>query len=378
MEVNGKVVAGIAEHRLSVADFLRENLGLTGTRLGCEQGVCGACTIEIDGDPSRSCITLAHACNGAKIRTIEAYDDDVVMQALREAFSEFHGLQCGFCTPGFLVASREIVVRKLANDEATIRLALGGNLCRCTGYVGIVSAVKDVLSKREELLAQSTNEKEPVKTAKRPSFPEKLPQFERRIGKLKESEPENSGSLSESNNQLISERIKFKHSLDAVWEILGNMETMVSCVPGARVINSDGEKFKLEMQSSFGAISARFLGDGHFVTDSSEHLGQFSGTGSDARSGSGASGQLSYRLIAADQGCWLELQATYNITGPLAQFSRGGLVKSFATAIIAMFIRNIERILDGEDIASGQATELSVVSLVWRVVKHRFSRLFKK
>ena len=97
LTVNGENVEGLVDDRTSVADFLREKLGLTGTHLGCEQGVCGACTIEIDGVPSRSCITLVRACDGAKIRTIEGYDNDPIMVALRNAFSESHALQCGFC-----------------------------------------------------------------------------------------------------------------------------------------------------------------------------------------------------------------------------------------------------------------------------------------
>jgi carbon-monoxide dehydrogenase small subunit len=151
MTVNGQRVEAQVEPRTHLADFLRENQGLTGTNLGCEHGVCGACTIEIDGAPARSCIAYAAACDGATVRTIEGFDDDPVMVQLREAFTAEHALQCGYCTPGMLVTVRDIVMRLPDADEARIRKELSGNLCRCTGYMGIVSAIKRVLAARHTL-----------------------------------------------------------------------------------------------------------------------------------------------------------------------------------------------------------------------------------
>ena len=148
LEVNGQRLSGVAEDRTHLADHLRECHGLTGTHLGCEHGVCGACTIEIDGVPSRSCITLAHVCEDRPIRTIEGFSGDEVMAALREAFSAEHALQCGYCTPGMLITARDIVLRIPDADEPRVRLELSGNLCRCTGYQGIVNAILSVLASR--------------------------------------------------------------------------------------------------------------------------------------------------------------------------------------------------------------------------------------
>ena len=119
---------------------------LTGTHLGCEHGVCGACTLLIDGAPARSCIAFAVACDGADVRTIEGLEDDPVIVRLRAAFTAEHALQCGYCTPGMLVTARDIVQRLPDADEARIRLELAGNLCRCTGYAGIVRAIRRVLA----------------------------------------------------------------------------------------------------------------------------------------------------------------------------------------------------------------------------------------
>ena len=148
LTVNGKPVAATVEPRTHLADFLRDELRLTGTNIGCEHGVCGACTVWIDGAPQRSCIAYAVACDGAAVRTIEGFDDDAVMGELRAAFTAEHALQCGYCTPGMLATARDIVLRLPDADEARVREELSGNLCRCTGYVGIVNAVMRVLAAR--------------------------------------------------------------------------------------------------------------------------------------------------------------------------------------------------------------------------------------
>ena len=148
LTINGAPVTASVEPRTSLADFVRDSQRLTGTHLGCEHGVCGACTLEIDGEPMRSCITYAVSCDGASVTTIEGFDDDDVMEDLRQAFTENHGLQCGYCTPGMLVTARDIVRRLPDADEKRVRLELSGNLCRCTGYVGIVRAILAVLEKR--------------------------------------------------------------------------------------------------------------------------------------------------------------------------------------------------------------------------------------
>ena len=148
LHINGVKVQAEVLPRTHLADFLREKQLLTGTNLGCEHGVCGACTIEMDNVPVRSCIAFAADCNGRSIRTIEGFGGNEVMQQLREAFSAEHALQCGYCTPGMLVTACDIVRRLPDADEARIRKELAGNLCRCTGYTGIVRAIQCVLTAR--------------------------------------------------------------------------------------------------------------------------------------------------------------------------------------------------------------------------------------
>lgn len=140
--INGKRRTMSVEPRQSLADLLREDMRLTATHLGCEQGVCGACTILINGQPARACITLGVAVDGAEIRTLEGLQDDELMAILKEAFHDKHGLQCGFCTPGMLISSWDLLKRRPKLNEPEIRVGMSGNLCRCTGYQGIVRSIK--------------------------------------------------------------------------------------------------------------------------------------------------------------------------------------------------------------------------------------------
>ena len=151
LDVNGIKIAAAVEPRMHLGDFLRERQLLTATHLGCEHGVCGACTVLLDGRPVRSCITFAVACEGRAVTTLEGLENDPVMAELREAFAAEHALQCGFCTPGMLVSARDLVLRKPDADDRAVRIEMSGNLCRCTGYDGIVRAIRRVLDTRKKI-----------------------------------------------------------------------------------------------------------------------------------------------------------------------------------------------------------------------------------
>ena len=143
LHLNGSVVADEVPPRLSLADFLRERRNLTGTHLGCEHGVCGACTVLVDGEPARSCLMLAVACDDRTVETIEGFAGDAVMAALRRNFHQHHALQCGFCTPAMLITACDLIRRGRAGSERNIREGLAGNICRCTGYTNIVTAIAE-------------------------------------------------------------------------------------------------------------------------------------------------------------------------------------------------------------------------------------------
>jgi aerobic-type carbon monoxide dehydrogenase small subunit (CoxS/CutS family) len=141
VEINGRTYEGDVEPRTLLSDFIRHGAGLTGTKVGCEQGVCGACTVQLDGEPVRSCLMLAVQARGRSLRTVEGLADGD-LHPLQRAFHEAHALQCGFCTSGFLMSMEAFLREHPEPSEQEVREALAGNLCRCTGYLGIIEAVK--------------------------------------------------------------------------------------------------------------------------------------------------------------------------------------------------------------------------------------------
>ncbi len=160
LRINGRVYSGRAEPRKTLADFIREDCGLTGTHLGCEHGVCGACTILMDGDAVRSCLLFAPQAEGAELTTVEALADGEHLHPIQQAFWETHALQCGFCTPGFLMTTVAFLRENPHPTDREIREALAGNLCRCTGYQNIVKAVAvaaEALASRAQTVGDTEN-----------------------------------------------------------------------------------------------------------------------------------------------------------------------------------------------------------------------------
>jgi aerobic carbon-monoxide dehydrogenase small subunit len=139
--VNGELHSAVVEGRKTLADFLRQELGLTGTHLGCEHGVCGSCTVLVDGSSARSCLMLAAQANGTEITTIEGLAVDGELNDLQQAMRDSHGFQCGFCTPGFMMTATELLRENPYPSEAEVREAISGNICRCTGYESIVTGI---------------------------------------------------------------------------------------------------------------------------------------------------------------------------------------------------------------------------------------------
>ena len=157
IKVNGVARSGIAEPRTLLVDFLRHELELTGTHVGCEHGVCGACTVRMNGEVVRSCIMLAVQADGAEIETVEGMASDGKLHPVQEAFRQKHGLQCGFCTPGMVLAVQTLLEGNSDPTEQEIREYLSGNICRCTGYVGIVASVKEAAEQMKNSIVQREN-----------------------------------------------------------------------------------------------------------------------------------------------------------------------------------------------------------------------------
>ncbi len=375
LQVNGAPVQALVEPRQSLADFLREQCQLTGTHVSCEQGVCGACTVLVDGQPVRSCITLGVACEGREIQTIEGFEDDATMEQLRQAFNREHALQCGFCTPGMLISARDIVTRLPGIDENRLRHELAGNLCRCTGYVGIVRAVASNLGEaagdvetpaRALPAACAFAAFEPVDVG--------APEGEAHGGA---TAPATSTGRAAPGAAQIEEAILVQ-GCDAqrLWQLLEDSKAAAACIPGARIDHFDGRELTGGVRIAFGPIKADFAGTATVERDDATRQAQILGTGTDAQSRTSASAKITYRVSAdgaRTDAARLVIGMDYSVQGPLAQFSRSELVRSLVRQLVRDFGRNLETMASGGRMKP--AAGLNAFSLLWRWLVAKLSSL---
>ena len=358
LTVNGRRTEVAVEPRTSLADLLREQLRLTGTHLGCEHGVCGACTVLVDGVPVRSCIILAVACAECDVRSIEAFEDDEVMEELRQAFRREHALQCGYCTPGMLIAARDVVLRLPDADEPRIRRELAGNLCRCTGYIGIVTAVQSVLTARrgQEVpitapcappIAATVRPPEraavPPPAAPRPT-PQRAP-----ASTLAPAMATTASTAAAHAAPAPAGWTRFAESFviaddpAGVWKFLSDFPLVASCLPGAELTEHDDRHIKGRMTVKLGPMRASFAGSANVELDGANRSGRIRGAGSDSGSGSRTKADATYKVERnpSGAGSLVSLVVEYNLQGPLAQFSRSGLAHDLGRRLVREFSANL-------------------------------------
>jgi carbon-monoxide dehydrogenase small subunit len=363
LKVNDIAVNAQVAPRTHLADFLREDLLLTGTHIGCEHGVCGACTVLLDGEPVRSCITFAATCGGREIRSIEGLEHDPIMTALRAAFTAEHALQCGYCTPGMLVTARDIVLRLPEADDDRIRLELAGNLCRCTGYNGIVRAIRHVLQHRPDTAAL---ERPDVKKGTFKQFT------------LETSAPaEVTPITGRPTGDGLHEELLIALPADQVWEALREPALIASCLPGATILSRDGGRIRGEMVASLGPIQAKFTGDATLTYNDAARTGSVAGSGRDNASGTRLQAEATFSLVEnGPAASTIVIDVTYALKGALAQFSRGPIVRVFAAELAAMVARNLEARLRGEEAVAGVKMHAGrfVARVAWRWWRYLLSR----
>ncbi|CAG2157693.1 hypothetical protein LMG31506_06093 [Cupriavidus yeoncheonensis] len=412
LTVNGREFAGApVEPRTQLADFLRDSLDLTGTHLGCEHGVCGACTLLIDGVPARSCITLAVACDGASVTTIEGMDDDDCMRALRAAFSREHALQCGYCTPGMLASARDVVLRMPDASEQDIRFAMSGNLCRCTGYVGIIKAIQSVIAERKAaglgVVQNPRTELGPVGSgharcsaaghagasiASRPQAVSTVKaagtagaaQAPAAPPAVRQS-PADAGKPMTTLNQTFT--VDFPR--DEVWEFFGRLGEVTTCLPGASLLAPATETHvEPKLRIKVGPIVAEFEGAADVERDPANYTGTIFGSARDTRSSSATRGEIRYDLVEEKGGgaTRVDVQVGFALTGSLAQFSRSSIVKDIAKRMTDAFAENLRARLsqartgtpsDGTPAPVPQVSELNAGALVFSVLRDRIAALFR-
>jgi aerobic carbon-monoxide dehydrogenase small subunit len=387
LTINGRKTDVTVEPRTHLADLLREQMNLTATHLRCEQGACGACTILIDGQPARSCITYVVMCDGAVVQTIEGLEHDTAIVALRRAFSEEHGLQCGYCTPGMLITARDIILRLPGADQKRIRNELSGNLCRCTGYVGIVRAISRVLRERRDgALSSLADERGPLgpvgmRRAQSTNTRAAAPFSIAALGEGTDiGEADAAGLGGRKPNVKICHSFAVSRPRDEVWLFFADFARVVSCLPGASLTKppSDGN-IEGKITVKLGPIIANFVGHARVVRDDSRHCGLILGAGSDQLAGSRAAGEVEYALEATrpdETHVTLVIRAL--LSGALAQFGRTGILEDLTAQITRTFARNIESDLSGVPSSLRPGSSLEVGSLFWSVLKARARKIVGK
>jgi carbon-monoxide dehydrogenase small subunit len=337
----------------------------------------------VDGQPVRSCITFAVACDNKTVRTIEGYDDDPWMAKLRDAFSREHALQCGYCTPGMLATAYDIVRRLPDADEQRIRVELSGNLCRCTGYVGIVRAIQSVLA---DLKANPIAEAQAQPAQPKAALVSESVGTMRKFAAAEAAAP--SPAVQEASVQAAAgesrkgwSRIEDSFSVDfspeQVWAFMSDVQALASCLPGAEVLESDGRTVKGRIAIKFGPISAAFNGSAVLERDEVNRIGTLRGAGTDTISKSRAKGDVGYRLVGLDKGgTRVDITLEHMLQGPLAQFSRSGLVKDFVSRMIADFGRNLAARMGGAKAEELPASQISIAGTFFSIVWARIKRLF--
>jgi aerobic carbon-monoxide dehydrogenase small subunit len=365
LSINGAAVTTDVEPRLHLADFLRGHLHLTGTHLGCEQGVCGACTVLIDGKPQRACLAFTVDCDGSDVRSIEDFDGDPLMGELRDAFNASHALQCGFCTPGMLASARDIVSRLGEVSEQRIREELSGNICRCTGYIGIVEAIRAVsLGKRPAIVGPSAVHTQ--KTMERGGSAKAAAVIS--VARPAASMPSTSAGAGTS----IEERITIKAAPDKVWEALSDLRRVASCLPGAEITEIDGDTVKGRVRIALGPIKPAFSGEAQVTMDAAKREGKMAGRGRDSGIGSSAEGEAHWQVIdGVANDAVVVVNLSWRLTGPLAQFNRSGLIQDIVRRLAATFAINLEASIDNRAPPVAASQGISAFGLFWSVLKAR-------
>ena len=388
LTVNARAVKASVEPRTHLADFLRDDLDLTGTHLGCEHGVCGACTLLLDDMPARSCITYAVACDGARVTTIEGLDDDEITIELRAAFTREHALQCGYCTPGMLIAARDLVLRLAAPDERQIRVGLSGNLCRCTGYVGIVRAVRAVIDQRRQrgIMAVPGGGRTVLGPAGSGNGATSTSDIAQVPAAKAELRSENSGAIAIPDFtpvKVFEDHFTVVYPPERVFDMFGDVTRIAACLPGASLTAvPTPERVEGVIRVKLGPISANFHGAARIERNSENLSGRIVGAGSDQRSRSSTQGEIRYHLVPVEQGTAtrVELSIGYSLRGMLAQIAREGLVRDLAARLTAEFARNLERQLSGapSDGSAAAAQNLNGVSLLMGLLGMRARKALRR
>jgi aerobic-type carbon monoxide dehydrogenase small subunit (CoxS/CutS family)/carbon monoxide dehydrogenase subunit G len=372
LTVNGTDVTLDAEPRTTLADALRRQLRLTGTHLGCEHGVCGACTVVVDGSAVRSCLLFAVQAAGADVLTVEGLGTPDRLHPLQRAFMRNHGLQCGFCTSGFLMSSYDLLREGLGADDGRIAQELSGVLCRCTGYRGVVDAVREVARDHPDGVPEPLNLGVALTVVdpggpgvEEPEPAPVLPQAER----LDLSEPGGEPTAA------VDVSTELSAAPERAWELLSDLPRASRCLPGVELTDDQGNGvYGGTARLQAGPVGLELAGAARVVErDDSARTIRAVAVGED-RGGGGVRAYLEFQAQPADAGSRFLATARLHLSGRAARFGRS-IAGDVSRELFEEFGRCVERTLSGEEPAA--RTKLKGGRLAARALRARAGHLWR-
>ena len=369
--VNGKSATVHVSPRVTLSDVLRDHLGLTGTHVGCEHGVCGMCTVNIDGEAARACLVLACQVDGSEILTVEGLGTPDELHPLQKSFSEHHGLQCGFCTPGMLMSAYDMLKNEDVSSKEDIAKEMSGVLCRCTGYRNIIDSIADVAEKYPDGPPVPQNiESEPL--INRSGGADGTPRIPVSAGSEVKSRDVIILPNSEPTMDFTIESQMTSNKQD-IWPITEDTETLAACLPGAELIEDFGnDKYVGRMQVALGPIRLKFIGDVHVIErDEDKGVVRALVEAADQSSGS-VQAEVTLSLTPSEAGTKIHANARVYLTGRIAQFGRS-LAEDASRDLFERFTQRLDSVAQGEEIQSENPP--SAFAIATQIVKRRIAKL---
>ncbi|WP_139006326.1 xanthine dehydrogenase family Fe-S subunit [Arthrobacter crystallopoietes] len=374
--VNGTPVSLRVPARMTLSDALRENLGLTGTHIGCEHGVCGMCTILIDGDASRACLLFACQVDGAEIMTVEGLGKPDDLHPLQEAFGRHHGLQCGFCTPGFLMSSYDLLDHEPDIQREDLPEELSGVICRCTGYRNIIDAVDDVAANHRDGLPAPKNCGQHTLAGRAPTGSTAAADESAVVAASdQEAAPEQIQLPSGEPTIAINVTTSLESPPQDVARVFEDIQLLARCLPGAELTEELGNNwYRGRARVALGPIRLSFNGFAHLLEHKSDRmhvLGQ-------AKDTSGGRAQAEIHLLAVPDGTGtrLEAEARVYLVGRIAGFGRS-LAGDVSRRMFEDFAQAVDQAARGEEPIAG-SNPPSAFGLLLNTFKDRFRRAREK
>ncbi|WP_245975703.1 xanthine dehydrogenase family Fe-S subunit [Amycolatopsis palatopharyngis] len=370
--VNGRPATVHVAPRVTLADALRDHLGLTGTHLGCEHGVCGLCTVLVDGDAARACLLLACQVDGSEVVTVEGMGTPSDLHPLQQSFGSHHALQCGFCTPGQIMSAYDLLTAEEQPAEEDLPEQLSGVLCRCTGYRNIVDAVADVARAYPGGVPGPRNCGQPEPTLPRATLGGAGEQVD--LERVDTGGPAEIAVPSGEPTAVITVDTVADEPINRIWAVIEDTPALTACLPGAEIVSDFGDdQYKGRMRVSLGPVRLAFLGDVRIVErDEQTHRVKVIGQAADASSGAVAAVVDLVAEPQAEGRTALRAVAELHMVGRIAQFGRG-LVNDVSRDMFGQFAGNVEASARGE--APTEAAPASACAMAMTLIRSRVKAL---